>query len=240
MLTFLKVYCACFDRTGNRIMTGSDDGLVKVWSSRTGMLLHTLKGHEKDITDVSINDANTLFATGSNDTYVRVWSIKTFAPVAVLQHLQPITWVGFSPCPQGSVLVTCTLSGEMKVWNTLNWDAPPHVLNAGTQIFSASFSPGGLRLVTGCGDGCARIWALHPDIQPRLFQVLRGHQALPIGAISWSHSDSRLVTGSSDGTARLWEFDDMLHCWQCVAVLSHVTTVSGHPPRPSPKRDIIR
>lgn len=179
------VYCVTYDRTGNRIMTGSDDGLVKVWSSKTGMLLYTLRGHEKgdlnpisllipvDITDVSVNEQNTLFATGSNDSYVRVWNISNFRPVAVLVHTQPITCVSFSPCPNSSILVTCSLAGEIKIWDTMNWTAPPHVLNAGCQVFCAAFSPGGLRLVTGCGDGCARVWAVHPKIPPKLFQVCK-------------------------------------------------------------------
>lgn len=126
------VYCIMFDHTGNRIMTGSDDGLVKVWSSRTGYLLHTLKGHEKEITFASVNEVNTLFATGSNDTYVRVWNVRTWEPVAVLPHVQPVTCVSFSPSPVSPLLATCSLSGEIKIWDTTNWQTPPYVLNAST------------------------------------------------------------------------------------------------------------
>lgn len=48
------VYSAMFDRTGERVVTGADDKLVKVWSARTGNLLHTLRGHNGHITDLSI------------------------------------------------------------------------------------------------------------------------------------------------------------------------------------------
>jgi hypothetical protein len=37
------VYCVKFDRTGQYVITGADDYLVKVWSAVTGRLLHTLK-----------------------------------------------------------------------------------------------------------------------------------------------------------------------------------------------------
>ena len=41
----LPIYCVCFDETGNRLITGSDDGLVKIWSMDTMTLLGTLRGH---------------------------------------------------------------------------------------------------------------------------------------------------------------------------------------------------
>ena len=42
---FCAVYCLTFDRTGLRYITGSDDKLIKIWISRSGILLRTLRGH---------------------------------------------------------------------------------------------------------------------------------------------------------------------------------------------------
>ena len=39
-------YCCLFDRSGTRVVTGSDDHLVKIWDVRMGRLLATLRGHE--------------------------------------------------------------------------------------------------------------------------------------------------------------------------------------------------
>lgn len=36
------------------------------------------------ITDMAINEENTLLATASTDGIVRVWSMQNYAPVAVL------------------------------------------------------------------------------------------------------------------------------------------------------------
>ena len=63
---------------------GADDDLVKVWSSQTGALVATLRGHSAEITDVSISRDNHLIATGSLDKTVRVWCGHTSAPLAVL------------------------------------------------------------------------------------------------------------------------------------------------------------
>lgn len=64
---------------------GSDDCLVKIWSSFDGRLLSTLRGHTAEITDLAVNYENTLIAAGSCDKTLRVWCLRTCAPVAVLQ-----------------------------------------------------------------------------------------------------------------------------------------------------------
>lgn len=37
---------AIFDNTGRYVITGSDDRLVKIWSTETGLCLRSCRGHE--------------------------------------------------------------------------------------------------------------------------------------------------------------------------------------------------
>ena len=74
------------------IHQGSDDCLVKIWSSFDGSLHSTLRGHSAEITDLAVSYENTLIAAGSCDKTIRVWCLRTCAPVAVLQgHSGSIT-----------------------------------------------------------------------------------------------------------------------------------------------------
>ena len=57
---------------------------MKVWSSRNGSLVATLRGHSAEITDISVSHDNHMIATGSLDKTVRVWCGHTSAPLAVL------------------------------------------------------------------------------------------------------------------------------------------------------------
>ncbi|EPS61343.1 transducin family protein, partial [Genlisea aurea] len=66
------VYCAIFDRTGRYVITGSDDRLVKIWSMETAFCLASCRGHEGDITDLSVSSNNAAVASASNDFTIRV------------------------------------------------------------------------------------------------------------------------------------------------------------------------
>lgn len=93
-------YCILYDRTGMRIITGSDDCLVKVWSSKTGLLLATFRGHEGQVTDLAINAESTLLASSDTKGAIRVWSLATGAQVTTLLWHRPgaeIDTIQFSP-----------------------------------------------------------------------------------------------------------------------------------------------
>lgn len=66
------------------ISQGADDKLVKVWSAVSGRLLATLRGHDGEIVDLTVNYENTLLASGSCDKSVRIWCLKTTVCLYVL------------------------------------------------------------------------------------------------------------------------------------------------------------
>uniref|UniRef100_A0A8C1AD05 Bromodomain and WD repeat domain containing 1 n=1 Tax=Cyprinus carpio carpio TaxID=630221 RepID=A0A8C1AD05_CYPCA len=169
------VYCIAFDRTGSRIFTGSDDALVKIWSSFDGRLHSTLRGHYAEISDLAVNFENTLIAAGSCDKTIRVWCLRTCAPVAVLQgHSGSITSLQFSPFVKGSkrYMVSTGTDATVCFWQ---WDVHsfflfllisdrPHKFTEkprpGVQTVCSSFSPGGMFLATGSTDDVIRIYFL--------------------------------------------------------------------------------
>ena len=85
------VYCCTFDRTGRRVVTGSDDHQVKLWDSQTGYLQHTLRGHSAEITELAISPDNRYVVSASNDHTLRVWRLADGMPEGVLTaHLSLI------------------------------------------------------------------------------------------------------------------------------------------------------
>uniref|UniRef100_A0A673LIU9 Bromodomain and WD repeat-containing protein 3-like n=1 Tax=Sinocyclocheilus rhinocerous TaxID=307959 RepID=A0A673LIU9_9TELE len=235
------VYCIAFDRTGSRIFTGSDDALVKIWSSFDGRLHSTLRGHYAEISDLAVNFENTLIAAGSCDKTIRVWCLRTCAPVAVLQgHSGSITSLQFSPLVKGSkrYMVSTGTDATVCFWQ---WDVHclfpllfisdrPHKFTErprpGVQTVCSSFSPGGVFLATGSTDDVIRIYYLGSG-SPEKLAELDSHKD-KVDSIQFCHSGERFVSGSRDGTARIWRLHQR-HQWKSI-LLDMAATLPGSAP----------
>ncbi|KAM3615994.1 uncharacterized protein V6R79_010680 [Siganus canaliculatus] len=231
------VYCIAFDRTGLRIFTGSDDCLVKIWSSFDGRLHSTLRGHSAEITDLAVNYENTLIAAGSCDKTIRVWCLRTCAPVAVLQgHSGSITSLQFSPFAKGSKRYMLSTGTDATVcfwqWdvNNINFTDRPHKFTErprpGVQTMCSSFSPGGIFLATGSTDDVIRIYYLGSGT-PEKMSELHEHTD-KVDSIQFCHSGERFVSGSRDGTARIWKLHQRQQ-WRCI-LLNMSATLPGAQP----------
>ncbi|XP_073258237.1 PH-interacting protein-like [Porites lutea] len=209
------VYCVLFDRSGECIITGADDSLVKIWSSEDGRLLATLRGHQAEISDIAVNYENNLIAAGSCDKVIRVWSLKSTQPIAVLQgHTGMITSLQFCPSPlnESRYLVSTGGDGTVCFWkwdlSTLKFEPKPirfiEKSRPGTQMVCSSFSPGGSFLVSGSTDHIIRIYQMTPGPPERIAEldVHNDH----VDSIQFSHKGDRFLSGSRDGTARIWYF----------------------------------
>ncbi|OZJ02682.1 hypothetical protein BZG36_04052 [Bifiguratus adelaidae] len=165
-----------FDRTGLRFATGSDDWVVKLWCARTGILIHTFRGHQNVIADIAINEENTLIAAAATDGIIRIWNLKTFAPVAVLMNplgannkRKPFLTVSFSPSPKAATryLLATAEDGNARIWkwdrDTLKFETDPVVLacrvKAKDELHCGSFNATGTQFAVAGDDGFVRVFS---------------------------------------------------------------------------------
>jgi F-box and WD-40 domain protein 1/11 len=69
-----SVYCLEFDQ--HKIVTGSRDRTIKVWSLLSGKLLSTLRGHEGSVLCLKFESASGFMVTGSSDRQILVWDLN--------------------------------------------------------------------------------------------------------------------------------------------------------------------
>lgn len=80
----------------NQIITGHDDGTIKVWDYKTEELLITFNGHNNRITSLCFNYDGTKLASGSYDTDIIIWDMIAQRGLFRLRgHIKPITKVKF-------------------------------------------------------------------------------------------------------------------------------------------------
>ena len=59
-------------------------GLIKIWSSSSGLLLNSLKGHSMAINALEINNSNKYLASCSLDGFVILWHLISGKPITAI------------------------------------------------------------------------------------------------------------------------------------------------------------
>jgi len=62
-----SIFNVAFDKSGRFIISGADDGIIKIWDRESLTLQASLHGHQDFITDIDISKCNKFIATSGND-----------------------------------------------------------------------------------------------------------------------------------------------------------------------------
>jgi WD40 repeat protein/serine/threonine protein kinase len=78
------VNALAFSPDGKRLLTGADDGTIRVWDPRTGRQLDVVTRNLGEVTDLVFSPDGTTIATSSTDGTVRLWDARTLEPIMTL------------------------------------------------------------------------------------------------------------------------------------------------------------
>ncbi|XP_055331314.1 F-box/WD repeat-containing protein 7-like [Paramacrobiotus metropolitanus] len=188
----------------NRIVSGSDDGIIKVWSVQRGQCLYTLPGHEAGIWAMEVEGS--LLVSASVDRTVRIWNLETGElDTVMVGHAQTVRCLALKDgiCVSGSR--DCTL----RVWNVgldacNDWTSNKRmngclgVLMGHTRAIRC-VRYNGIYIVSGSYDTHVRVW--HPK-EFICLMVLLGH-AERLYALQFD--GVHIVSGSLGNTIRIWD-----------------------------------
>jgi len=193
------VTTARFSPDGQRVLTGSDTGIARIWDAHTGQPLTEPLQHTGAICDARFSSNGALVATASEDSTARVWNAATGQPVTEpLRHGDAaVRSVEFSPDRRW--LVSASWDGTARIWNIRTGQLRVKPLKPGGGVGFACFSPDGQRVATAANS--AQIWDARTG-EP-LTKPLRHNAALDW--VCFSPDGTRLVTVSLDRTAQIWD-----------------------------------
>jgi WD40 repeat protein/mono/diheme cytochrome c family protein len=80
-----------------RLLTGSDDGTLRLWEVRSGRELAVFKGHERGVNAVAFTADGKRVLSGGADATVRLWQIEGEKELKLFRkHAEPIVAVAFT------------------------------------------------------------------------------------------------------------------------------------------------
>ena len=194
------VRSVAFNPDGKRIVSGSQDRMVKVWEAQTGQELLTLNGHTNTVTSVAFSPDGQRIASGSDDRAVKVWDVQTGQETRSLQgHTSAVTSVAFSP--DGQRIASGSKDATVKVWDAQTGQELLTLNGHTNTVTSVTFSSDGQRIASGSWDTTVKVWEAQTG-QETL--TLKGHTSI-VFSVTFSPDGQRIASGSWDETMKVWE-----------------------------------
>ncbi|KAK2867983.1 hypothetical protein FQN49_003273 [Arthroderma sp. PD_2] len=96
---------------GSILASGGPDSVVRIWDSKTGMLVTKFVGHTDNVRSILINRDGDKIMTASSDQTVKVWSMAAGRCMHTLTMHNDSVWSLYSDHPQLSVFYSSDRSG---------------------------------------------------------------------------------------------------------------------------------
>jgi len=115
----ISPYDAAFDRTGTRLVSGSLEGVVTVWSLTSGVEVASWTAHAGRALAVDFSPDGTRIATGGDDGNIVLWDAATFERrvMTLKGHQSYVHSVRFSP--DGTQIASGSGDGTVRIWDSL-------------------------------------------------------------------------------------------------------------------------
>ncbi|ETO10827.1 NB-ARC domain-containing protein [Reticulomyxa filosa] len=212
-----------FSPDGNRIVSGSWDGTIRLWDASTGKLIQSyetiqpwsgssdlscekiiqlwhLREQLGGVYSVQFSPNGKIIVSGSGDKIIRLWDTSSKKLIQSLEgHSKDVTSVQFSP--NGSRIVSGSLDNTIRLWDVSSGKLIQSLEGHSKGVRSVQFSPDGNKIVSGSLDNTIRLWDASSG---ELIQSLKGHLGF-VRSVQFSPDGSRVVSGSDDKTIRLWD-----------------------------------
>jgi eukaryotic-like serine/threonine-protein kinase len=200
-----QVRVAEYSPDGTRILTGSADGLVKVWNPDSGDESMPSLTHDTGVLAAAFSPDGTSILVGCDSVgestgTAYLWDLAT-RQARRLPHPSRVKSVAFDPTGKTFLTVCAT---EAQVWDMATGQRVGEPMrHDGHTITAARFSPDGNLVITGGDDHEARLW--HSATGRSVGKPLAHAGAGAVRAVAFRPDGCAVVTGGDDGIARIWD-----------------------------------
>ncbi len=192
---------------GKYLLTGGEDGCLRMWDAHSGRLEWTLELASKSIRSIDYAPRRNELAIGASDHHIYLLDATDFSLRHRIEQAHDSSVFAVKYHPDASCLWSGGRDAHLKRWQldeaqpNCRQDLPAHMYT----INSIAPHPSGHYLATGSRDKSIRIWDTDKLALLKGLERVRddGH-AHSVNAIRWI-DPTRLVSASDDRTLILWE-----------------------------------
>jgi WD40 repeat protein len=194
------VTCVTFSADGRRIVTGGEDGALRIWDAETGMALGAV-GINSTVAGVRFTRGGTRLAVGTGDGQVRFHHADTLKPESTIR---PGDGGPFAVSADGSLIAAVSSSGMLTV-TELDRNLPKLELPLESPTGSTfAFHPDGKTIAVGRRTGKVTLHLLAGGKPVASFD-----HGGPVNGMAFSTDGKRLATGGEAvaEVIKVWDLD---------------------------------
>jgi WD40 repeat protein len=182
-----------FTPDSSLLISGHDDGNVRIWSMMESEPVRVLEWHKLPISAIAISPDGKRLACAGEDRIISLWDLNEGQRVgSLLGHTDRIDALAWHP--DGKVLVSAGWDTTARVWDTNSCD-PIILLNGHSdQVIAIAFSPDGKTLA--CADSADVLFLWEP-LTGKLKNKLLDHEG-EIRCLAFSPDGQTLASAGAD------------------------------------------
>jgi protein MAK11 len=195
----------CLEFFGKQhLLSGSDDGTLRIWRVSDWACLHVLGGHKAGVTSIAIHPTGRLALSTSSDKTVRLWNLMEGrnAYISRLTSLPIPEKVQFSTDGNHYALL---FRNQVLVYSVASGEIVAHLEHEHVRLSDFCYV-GPQHLVTGANDGKLRLWSTDAESEGTLVEEYDGGMGKERIRALERLQDNRIVTLYTNGLVQVWEY----------------------------------
>jgi hypothetical protein len=192
-----------FSADGRSLVSGSVDGVVRVWLLADGKeWQRSISAHDGAVTAAVFTPSGGQIASRGGDGTIKIWDSNTGALLHRFEVGKPAGGsCSLAVSPDGRLLAAGTVNREIKLWSLADGSGLTSLAGHAGAVEAVAFSPDGRTVASGSADKTIKLWDVTSG---RELGTLAGHTSW-IGCLAFSPDGKTLASSGGDKTIRLWD-----------------------------------
>jgi WD40 repeat protein len=183
-----------------KLISGSQDGNVKIWHLKSGYLAHTITAHNDSVNVVVVSNDGLYIFSGSNDKTIKIWDLNTGELLRTLVgHTGSINAVVLTP--DCSKIISASSDCSLKVWNLKNGEVLDTFLGHSASVEAVTIVTASNQyfVISGSYNDTPKVW----DLKTGKEEFSLGESDMIWSTIAIPNKEL-VIFGSQDGTITIW------------------------------------